>query len=67
MGKSSCDTANCDSKDNGLGSREADHVIGSPKENRGISARKVGEDKSAAEKGCLEGDTVHRVRAEASR
>ena len=38
MGKGSCDPANSDSKEHGLGSREAHDVSSSPKEDRGIPA-----------------------------
>jgi hypothetical protein len=46
-------TASGDSENNGLGSCETHHVSRSPQEDRSISAGKVGENKSAAEKGCL--------------
>jgi hypothetical protein len=44
-----------DSENNGLGSRKAHHVNGSPQEDRSISAGKVGQIKSSTEEGCLVG------------
>ena len=47
-------TTSEDTEDNGLGSCEA-HVSISPEEDRRLSESAMGENKSAAEKGCLEG------------
>ena len=47
--------ASGDSENNGLGSCEAHHVSSSPQEDRGVSESAVGENKGAAEEGCLEG------------
>ena len=48
--------ANSTNEDSALSSREADHVGGSSKEDRDLSARQVGKNQAAEEEGgCLEG------------
>jgi hypothetical protein len=60
MGKGSWGiAANCDSENNGLGSRKAHHVSGSPQEDCSISESAVGENKGAAKEGCVDGCKSH--------